>query len=664
MQGFQRYANALLWERNHEQLRIEPWGRDSLRVRSTPNAAVRDDLLSVLLSPEPTEVQITIDAQGARISNGALTASVSPQGHVRFSKTESGEELLAETPLKHSTRIPPRHFKALHSDLYHLEARFKAYEGERLYGLGQHQHGLLDQKGAVVELAQRNTEVAIPFLFSSRGYGLLWHNPSIGRVELGKTATRWIAEATAQLDYWITTGDTPASIMEHYADATGHAPEFPTWASGFWQCKLRYRTQDELLQVAREYKKRGLPLSVIVIDFFNWTLQGDWRFDPQAWPDPQAMVDELRAMGVELMVSVWPTVNPMSENFAEMQARGLLMRTERGIPAMMIFQDNRPEGPAFVQYYDATNPEARAFVWEQVREHYYQYGIKTWWLDACEPEMHPLDADNVRFHLGNGSAVANAYPMLHAKGFYDHQHRESDEPILNLCRSAWAGSQRYGVAVWSGDIDSTFEDLQIQVRAGLNMALSGIPWWTTDIGGFYGGDIDSPSFRELLIRWFQYSTFCPMLRLHGYRNPERNIDAMIDTGAENEAWSFGPEAYAIIKELLFLRERLRPYVEAQMKVAHEKGTPPMRPLFFDFPEDEECTRVDDQFLFGPDLLVAPILTEGARSRGVYLPAGTTWTDAWSGETFEGGHYITAEAPLERIPVYLRDGADVPIREGR
>ncbi|HVU65470.1 MAG TPA: glycoside hydrolase family 31 protein, partial [Ktedonobacteraceae bacterium] len=218
-----------------------------------------------------------------------------------------------------------------------------------------------------------------------------------------------------------------------------------------------------------------------------------------------------------------------------------------------------------------------------------------------------------------------------------------------------------GAAVWSGDIDSTFAALQAQVRSGLNMALSGIPWWTTDIGGFYGGDIHSSAFRELVVRWFQYSAFCPLFRLHGYRNPERDTGAMIDSGEENEVWSFGPEAYAIIKELLFLRERLRPYVEEQMRLASAKGLPPMRPLFFDFPGDPACAGVDDQFLLGPDLLVAPVLHEGARSREVYLPAGASWTDAWSGATYAGGLTISADAPLERIPLYLRDKADLPIR---
>jgi alpha-D-xyloside xylohydrolase len=605
---------------------------------------------------------ISFDEQGAVLVNGALTVHISPNGQLRFLHSDDGSELLAEIEQRHSTRIPARLFKSQPGSLYRLEASFQPYAGERFYGLGQHQHGRFDQKGSVIDLIQRNTEVTIPFLFSSRGYGLLWHNPATGRVELGETRTRWVADATSQLDYWITAGSTPAEIMEHYADATGHAPEFPHWASGFWQCKLRYRTQDELLAVVHGYQERGLPLSVVVIDFFNWTLQGDWRFDPVDWPDPAAMVRELQSLGIELMVSIWPTVNPLSENFVEMERRGLLMRTERGIPTGMIFQDKRPEGPLFVQYYDATNPAARAYIWDKVHQNYFSYGIKTWWLDACEPEVHPMDPDHLRFHLGNGATMANAYPFLHEQGFYEHQRQVSDAPILNLCRSAWAGSQRYGAAVWSGDIDSTFEALQAQVRSGLHMALSGIPWWTTDIGGFYGGDIHAPAFRELVVRWFQYSAFCPLFRLHGYRNPERDTGAMIDTGAENEAWSFGEEAYAIIRKLIFLRERLRPYIEQQMQLASSSGIPPMRPLFFDFPTDEACYTIEDQFLLGPDLLVAPVLEEGARSRKIYLPPGTTWTDAWTGTVYEGGRYLTADAPLAHIPLYLRANASLPIRD--
>ena len=660
MYGFRQHGNALLWSGNDEHVRIEAWGQDSLRVRATVSEAIRDSLVNVLLPPKETHVDITIDEREATIRNGTILARVSSTGLIRFVDAQRGVELLAEVPPGHATRIPPRLFKATHGALFHVEARFHAYDDERFYGLGQHQHGLLDQKGCTIDLIQRNTEITIPFLVSSRGYGFLWHNPSVGRVELGQNGTRWVADATPQLDYWITAGNTPATIMEHYADATGYPSEFPEWASGFWQCKLRYRSQDEVLAVVREHKRRGLPLSVIVIDFFHWTLQGDWRFDPELWPDPTAMTRELNGMGVRVMVSIWPTVNPLSENFGTLRQRGLLVRTERGNGTVMQFIDNRPEGLVSLYYYDATNPEARDFIWEQVHEHYYQQGIKTFWLDVCEPEMSPMEPDNVRFFLGNGAEVGNSYPLLHERGFYEHMQAAGETQILNLCRSAWAGSQRYGVLAWSGDISSTFEALRVQVRAGLNMAMSGIPWWTTDIGGFYGADSASSTFRELIVRWFQYSTFCPVLRLHGYRNPESNSAMMIQTGGPNEVWSFGAEAYAIISELLALRERLRPYVMEQMQLAHERGIPPMRPLFFDFPNDETASKVDDQYLFGPNLLVAPVLYEGARSRKVYLPAGTTWTDAWTGEVFQGGCSFMAEAPLSRIPLYLKASAQLPI----
>jgi alpha-D-xyloside xylohydrolase len=231
-----------------------------------------------------------------------------------------------------------------------------------------------------------------------------------------------------------------------------------------------------------------------------------------------------------------------------------------------------------------------------------------------------------------------------------------EKDIFFLCRSAWAGSQRFGAAVWSGDIQSTFAALRSQVRAGLNMALSGIPWWTTDIGGFHNGDPSTPYFRELIVRWFQYGTFCPLFRLHGHRQP--NINDF--NGSANEVWSFGEEAYEIIRELMLLRERLRPYLMEQMKCAHESGIPPMRPLFFDFHQDQNTWEIEDEFMLGPDLLVAPVLEEGAQSRQVYLPSGSTWTDAWTGDSLKGGQWLTVAAPLQRIPLFLRDGAQLPI----
>lgn len=655
---FHKHQNVLIWELGQERIQIEPWGADALRVRGSLNAPIMNDPLDALLEPVLTTPEIIINDEEASIQNGVVTAKISSQGTLSFFNNKTNQELLSE--IRHKFPQPERRFKSMGGNLFRTQVKFKSYDDERFYGLGQHKHGKLDQKGCVIDLLQLNSNVSIPFFLSNRGYGFLWNNPAVGRVELGQNHTRWIAEATSKLDYWITLGDTPAQIIEHYVDATGHAPLLPEWASGFWQCKLRYSSQDELLSVAREYKKRGLPLSVIVIDYFHWTLQGDWKFDPTDWPDPAEMVRELEEMGVKLMVSVWPTVNGASENYKTMSEKGFLIETNRGMPAHWTLTDtNAPGLPAPVYFYDATNPDAQSFLWERIRDGYYQHGIKTFWLDACEPEMYPTDPENLRYHLGDGLAVTNIYPRMHARAFYEGMKAEGEDEIITLSRSAWAGSQKYGVALWSGDIASTFEELKAQIPAGLNVGLSGIPWWTTDIGGFHSGDPQSPYFRELIIRWFQFGVFCPLFRLHGFRMPA-DLDRYWESGGPNEVWSFGNEAYEIITDFLHLRERLRPYIMEQMAAAHEKGTPPMRPLFYDFPDEEQTWLIKDQFMFGPGLLVAPVVDEGARKRTVYLPTGTTWRDVWTNKVFTGEQWITADAPLDQIPLYLRGDAELPI----
>jgi alpha-D-xyloside xylohydrolase len=653
---FTERGQALEWRGGHETIRIEPWGRSSLRVRGTVWQDIRDDLPGALLpAPEGSRAEIELSGEPARITSGGLTAEVSAAGRLRFLRARDGRELLAEA-VPHFAAPPSRRYSPV-GGTHHFEVLFEAREAERVYGLGQHQHGLLNQKGAVVDLVQRNTEISIPFLLSNLGYGFLWNHPGIGRVELGATATRWVSEATRQWDYWVTAADEPAQLLYQYGEAVGRAPMLPDWASGFWQSKCRYRTQDELLNVAREYKRRGLPLSVIFVDYFHWTRQGEWRFDPDEWPDPAGMVAELADLGVRLMVSVWPTVNPASENHEEMQDLGLLVASEHGNSAHLRLWDKGRAGQALVSFYDATNPRARAYLWGKVKEGYYSHGIRLWWLDACEPEALPEQPANMRYHLGPGLEVGNIYPLVHAQAFHDGMRQEGEREIVSLARCAWAGSQRYGAIVWSGDIEPTFDSLRRQIPAGLNIGLSGIAWWTSDIGGFKGGDISSPSFRELMIRWFQYGVFSPICRLHGAREPFEIVEGEV-SGAANEVWSFGDGAYEILRRLLLLRERLRPYVMEHMRIAHETGLPPMRPLFVDFPADRTSWEVEDQFLLGDDLLVAPVIEEGARQREVYLPAGASWRDAWTGAAREGGRWVTAPAPLDTIPVYVRDGGSL------
>ncbi len=515
--------------------------------------------------------------------------------------------------------------------------------------MGQYQQPYLDLKGTELELAHRNSQASVPFYLSSLGCGFLWNNPSIGRATFAKNGTVWRSSSSKALDYWVVAADRPGDILERYTGVTGRAPMMPDFAMGFWQCKLRYQTQEELLGVAREHRRRGVPLSVIVADFFHWPTQGDWRFDPTYWPDPDAMIAELRAMGVELMVSVWPTVDYRSENFAEMRDLGHLIRTERGMRVSMDFQGN-------TLHFDATKAAAREYVWAKVKKNYYDKGIRVFWLDEAEPEYTAYDFDNYRYHLGSDLAVGNIYPFLYARTFYEGMSAAGQEKVINLIRCAWAGSQRYGALVWSGDIHSSWKSLRNQVVAGLNMGIAGIPWWTTDIGGFHGGDPNDPAFRELFTRWFEYGTFCPVMRLHGDREPRQpqvgtSGGASCRSGAPNEIWSYGDEIYGICVKHIELRESLRPRISEAMRAAHEAGIPPMRPLFFDYPEDPEAWAVEDEYLFC-DLLVAPVLAPSLRSRMVHLPEGR-WKNLYDGSVLEGGQTVECAAPIDRIPVFER-----------
>ncbi|MGY1455047.1 glycoside hydrolase family 31 protein [Streptomyces sp. SS8] len=659
---FRDRDGALEWRGRQETVRVEPWGPDAVRVRARLGGPVLGELPGALLADPPpagSGPDIRIEDDHARVTCGAITAVMSADGMLRFVRTGDGAELLSEDRA-HFWWPGSRLHTATGNGYHRLEQRFAAYSGERLYGLGQHQHGLLDHKGTVVDLVQRNAEVSIPVLTSSRGYTLLWNNPAVGRVELAHNGTRWVADSARQIDYWITAGD-PADAQRRYSAATGRSPMLPEWAAGFWQCKLRYRTQEELLSVAREYKRRGLPLSAIVCDFFHWTHLGEWRFDPAEWPDPAAMVKELDELGVKLVVSVWPSVSPLSENHRPMEQQGLFIGTEYGPMAHADWPDKGVAEPVQVAFYDATNPDARDFVWSRIRENYLSYGITAFWLDAGEPELKPGFAANLRYHAGPGLEVSNLYPRENARTVHDGLAAEGVTEIVSLNRSAWAGSQRYGAALWSGDIGTDFATLRRQIAAGLNTALSGIPWWNTDIGGFHGGDPDDAAYREVMVRWFQFGALSPLMRLHGFRDPGMPLGPDM-TGGPNEVWSYGEEAGEVLEAYLRLRERLRPYVLEQMRTAHTEGLPPMRPLFLEFPGDPAAWEVDDAYLFGPDLLVAPVLEAGARERTVHLPAGAEWTDAWTGERYPGGGPVTVPAPLERIPLFLRDGARLPVRE--
>jgi len=641
--------NKVIFQKRNELAIIEPWGKDCLRFRSSPNARIIDENWS-LIPQQKVRCSAVIEDDKAIIANGKISAEVFSNGKVVYYR--NGKEILAErSEMAFNTKY--RDYRSLGGDNHRATVIFEAYGNEHFYGLGQEQNDCFDLKGSTSELIHKNTKSSIPFVYSSRGYGFIWNNPSIGRCELTNNHTLWTANSTKQVDYVIIAGDTPAEIMNKYADLTGHAPRFPHWASGFWQSRLRYEDQDELLEVAREYKKRGIPLSAIVIDYFHWTEQGEWKLDPKYWPEPEAMCKELDEMGIKPVISFWPTINPNSENYKYMDERNMLLRTERGQYGIFDFY-------GLQTYIDPTNPETREYVWSKVYENYYKTGIKNYWLDEAEPEIKPVQFDNIRFYIGNGEEVGLLYPYYYSKLFYDGLKKAGEEEIISLVRAAWIGSQRYGALVWSGDIPSTFESLRMTVKTGLNMAMSGIPWWCSDIGGFWGADIESDYFRELIVRWFQFGVFCPVTRLHGSRKRttnqvEKHPGIKERSGGDNEIWSFGENVYSILKDLIELRERLRPYVHKYMDIASETGTPVMRPMFFDYPEDDVCYKLDDQYMFGDEILFAPIVYQGHTNRSIYLPSGT-WIDVNSRKEYTGGCFVEIHAGIDKFIAFVKKGS--------
>lgn len=481
------------------------------------------------------------------------------------------------------------------------------------------------------------------------GYGFLWNVPSTGLAEFSNNRTRFTSDCCHAIDY-VVIGGTPKEVSSALADLTGHAPEFPQWATGFWQSRLRYETQEELLSVARKYKELDIPLSAIIVDYFHWTEQGDYKFDSKYWPDVKAMTEELHAMDTKLVVSMWPTINEKSENYRYMSENNMLMRTTRGSDRVFDFYGWQAE-------IDVTNPDTRKYVWSKLRENYIDNGVDALWFDEAEPEIHPEQFDNLIWHAGRADKVALLYPYYYSKLAYDGFKSMGREEVVTLTRCAYLGSQKFASLVWSGDIPSTFESLSHQVKAGLNMAMCGIPWWNTDIGGFYGADIESDYFKELIVRWFQFGVFSPVMRLHGSRIKHGERSLIIEpSGDPNELWSFGEKNFEILKALVLFREKLRPYISVQMKTASEKGYPVMRPMFFEHPEDEICYTLGDQYFFGEDIIFAPIVMQGQTERKVYLPEGE-WVLLKDKTVYTKGTY-TISAKLEEFIAFVRKGAKV------
>ena len=552
---------------------------------------------------------------------------------------------------------------------YHVAATFDSPAGEHYYGLGQQQQGFLDLRDHQVRCwhdynAIGGQNVCVPFMVSSRGYGLIWDNPSKTTINLGFNQQNvWSSEIGDRVSFFVIAGANTDEIYQGYRQLTGVTHLLPKSAYGYIQSKAIYPTQDQLLAVAKGYRDRQLPLDVLVVDFLNMTRQGELDLDPARWPDPAAMNQQLHSMGITTLLSVWPHFSPGTRYYDMLLNKGWLIHAPDGKPDFGGFKD--VIGPNI----DTTNPDAAKWWWESIRDRYIKPdGFDYLWLDETEPDIDP--AKDVLF-VGSGSRYYNVYPLFHTASVYEGSRRDFGDSrrVMTLARAAYLGAQRNGTIFWSSDILSTWDMLKRSVPTGLNFTASGMPYWDTDIAGFFspalpatyrpmhtplvdpsdalgnvGNYVDYP---ELFVRWFQWATFQPVMRAHGER-------------IHNEVWGYGKQAEAILSKYLRLRYQLLPYTYSLAYGSNQTGAPFMRALFMDFPGDPNVAAIGDEYMFGPALLVAPVTDQGATSRTVYLPGGTDWYNYWTNERYKGGQTITVNAPIDTIPLFVRGGSILPL----
>jgi len=552
---------------------------------------------------------------------------------------------------------------------YRVSATFDSPTGEHYYGLGQHQQGNMDLRDHRITcwheyFAIGGENLCVPFMVSSSGYGLLWDNPSKTTIDLGFNQQNvWSSEVGDRVSFFIIAGDNVDEIYSGYRRLTGIAHLLPKASYGYIQSKAIYPTQEDILAVAKGYRDRKLPLDVVVVDFLNMTKQGELDLDPKRWPDPAGMNRQLHAMGVNSMLSVWPHFSEGTQFYDMLLKNGWLIRNTDGAPDRSGY--TKQIGPNI----DTTNPDAANWWWEKIRDRYIKpYGFDYLWLDETEPDVDPA---NDNFFIGSGKRYYNVYPLFHTASVYEGFRRDFGDSrrLMILARASYLGAQRNATVFWSSDIVSTWDMLKRSIPAGLNFTASGMPYWDTDIAGFFSPQLYptyhaahkplvDPSdaranvngyedYPELFVRWYQWGAFQPIMRAHGERT-------------HNEVWSYGKQAEAILEKYLRLRYQLMPYTYSLAYHSYLTGAPYTRALFMDFPSDSRVFNIPDEYMFGPAFLVAPVVEQGATSRDVYLPAGCDWYDYWTNRRFKGGQTITAVAPVDTLPLFVRAGSIVPL----
>ena len=667
---------------------------------------------------------VSSDASTVSIKTSALTVEIDrATNSVRF-LSAAGQSVLSEQPNGGRT-ITPVNLDGFETN--QIRQDFLLSPDEALYGLGQHQEGFFNLRDIPLRLLQANTNISIPFLISTNGYGLLWNNAALTdfnpatkaiqldehgagtfqtgpegeygfllggnlRNKLGLTVNdekvidlknMWLpefvgakmhlaanttykviaesggdtqlsmrepsgtmafqSEAGQGVDYYFFYGPEPSRVIAEYREFTGAVPMLPLWAYGFWQCRERYSSQQQILDTAAEFRARKIPVDAFVQDWQYWGKYG-WnamRFDESAYPNPAEMMSALHRENLHLAISVWPRFGAQTAVNHEMESAHLVLKS----PASMDKPDDLNEHENLADFF---NPSAQKAFWAAMNRNLFHDGLDGWWLDASEPEGDPLKVDST--FLGPGKIVRDAYPLFETTAIYQGQRATTESKrVVILTRSAYAGQQRNATTSWSGDVSANWETLRRQIPAGLSFAMSGFPYWTTDIGGFFrpADQYTSASYHELLIRWFEWGAFCPIFRIHGYQS-------------KTEMWNYGSEVEKILTQYDEFRYRLMPYIYSTAWGVTSRGETVMQALPFVYPNELALRDVDDEFLFGNSLLVNPVTQPNATSRSVILPAGNDWVDFWTGKSYPGGQTITADSPLDQIPILVKAGSIVPM----
>jgi alpha-D-xyloside xylohydrolase len=641
VQKIQQQADGVLFSMGTGTLKLQVCSDSIIHVLYSPTASFpkRTDFVVLKDSWPPVKWTMQSSDDAVALSTALLKVTVTRKdGAITYSEIGGGQ-LVQEATRKLSAE------KVNGEDTYRAESFFTIYGShEGLYGLGQHQAGVWNYRGDSVDISQDNSNISVPLMLSSKGYGIFWNSTARSRFNNRFANYLYISSEVADvIDYYLLYGPDFDKIIASYRDLTGQVPMFGKWAYGFWQCKNRYKSQEEILGVARKYRELHIPVDNIVQDWFWWNRKGEFVFNKN-YPDPKAMIDQLHRENFHLMISIWPFFEPGSTNYDYMESKGWFV--DKFKFAKPPYHSNA------MAVYDATSPEARKYYWDLVNKGLFSIGADAWWMDTTEPETEGQEENillNHKLAAGSGNRYVNAYPLLDTQAVYQGQRSASDKKrVYILSRSAFAGSQRNGVTAWSGDINSDWLSYRRQIPAGLNFAVSGIPYWTTDIGGFVFGNTNDPAFRELFVRWFEFATFNPILRVHGTRHPD-----------ENELWSYGPDAQTILVNFDRLRYRMLPYIYSLAWKTTSEAYTPMRPLVMDFRNDERAQNIGDQFMFGPAFLVSPVTEPAATLRQLYLPEAR-WYDFWTGSMVDGGRMTNAIAPLEHLPLYVRAGSILPL----